>query len=1283
VVSNGFITKLNVEGDEIVYSSYIGFYENVQAHGIAVDKNLNAYVTGETSENITPTVTITPPAEPPPPFCDTTTNGFQTTFGGGGTDAFVVKIDATASQLLYCSYLGGSGEDVGYGVAVDTNANAYLTGLTYSTDLPLTHTATYTSPLTPLQATYAGAGDAFLSKVNTNGSGVTSLLYSTYIGGSGLDQGNGVAVDSNSNAYIAGATTSINTSLGFTPPAGAYQTNCKLDAVSVCEGDAFVAKFTPTLSGSPSLIYFTYLGGSLADSGAAIAVDTAFNAYITGATVSTDFPTLDPSQKKFGGGNADAFVAEINPAGTHLVYSSFLGGSSTDTGGGIAVDLSGDAFLTGQTCSVDFPLSNPLQPSPAGNCDAFISKVIPSTGVALTPAGLIFPVTPLSTTSEPQTITLTNGSSSAVPITSIAVTGTDAADFHERDNCDTSVAGLSQCTITVTFEPTGPTAVGTLTAEITAIDGTGTQVADLTGTGGAAAIVSVAPTGWNFGSQDVGVASSPETFQITNTGTLPLTITAAAASGDFNVQTNHCATAVQPGTKCNVSVIFTPSTVGSTTGALTLTDNAPGSPQVVLLTGTGAFQPLLSLSATNVIFPVQIVGSTSAPQVVTVTNAGSAPLTFTHIAASAGFGETSTCGSPVASGAICTISVTFTPSASGSAVGSLSLTDNAPGSPQAINLSGTGALGPIVSLSQTNLTFASQSVGTTSPAQAVTLTNTGSARLEIAVIASSGDFGQTNTCPATLAIGANCTINVTFTPTAVGNRYGNVSIGDNAANSPQTITLAGVGLGAPAVTLSTNAVGFGSQLVKTTSAAQTVTVTNSGSATLVFTSITTSAPFAQTNTCASVAPQGTCTITVTFSPTTAGSALGSITLTDNAGNSPQSISLTGTGTTAPTVSLMPLSITFTTAQAIGSTSPAQTVTLSNTGSATLLVSSIGASGDFGTTNTCGASVAAGANCSIAVTFTPTAVGNRYGTLTVTDNNNGTLGSTQTVALEGTGQGGPLVTLSTSTLTFASEPLQTSSASQAITLTNSGTASLSITSIVPSGDFSASSNCGQSLGTGAACTINVTFTPTAVGTRTGSLTITDSAPSSPQVVTLTGGGSDFGITVTPTAVTVVAGNSTSVAISVSPLSGFSSGVSLTCTGLPTLSTCTASPGSVTPSGTTAATSTLNITTTRRSVVPPMGLRLPPGPGWIAHPGVWLLWVLLLLGLGGWAVRKSRPQWSWAALAIAALWIASFAACGAGGTGYVNPTGTPAGTYTITVTGTSGNLTHSASFSLTVQ
>jgi hypothetical protein len=397
-------------------------------------------------------------------------------------------------------------------------------------------------------------------------------------------------------------------------------------------------------------------------------------------------------------------------------------------------------------------------------------------------------------------------------------------------------------------------------------------------------------------------------------------------------------------------------------------------------------------------------------------NSGGTTLNITSIALTGAnasdFAQTNTCGGSVAGGANCTISVTFTPAASGSRTASVSITDNASGNPQTVSLSGTGTgTATLVSLSPTSLAFGNQSLGTTSAAQALTLSNTGNAALSITSLALTGsnasDFAQTNTCGSSVAAGANCTIAVMFTPSVTGTEAASLSISDNATASPQTVSLSGTGTAA-LVSLSPTSLAFGNQSVGTTSAAQTLTLSNTGNAALSITSLaltgSNASDFAQTNTCgSSVAASANCTISVTFTPAASGSRTASVSITDNASGSPQTVSLSGTGTgTAALVSLSPTSLTFGN-QAVDMTSTAQTVTLSNTGNAALSITSLALTGtngsDFDQSNTCGSSLAAGANCTIAVMFTPSVTGTEAASLSIADNASG---SPQTVSLSGAG-----------------------------------------------------------------------------------------------------------------------------------------------------------------------------------------------------------------------------------------------------------------------------------------
>jgi hypothetical protein len=351
--ANVFVTKIAPSGSSLIYSTYVGGSSSDSGNGIAVDASGDAFVAGGTSSSNFPT----------------TSGAFQTKLGTGATgNAFVFELSADGSTLTYCTYLGGSGNDVALGIALDSAGNAYPVGETSSTDFP-------TSP-NPLQGYVAGSkASGFVTKLNSLG---TALVYSTYLGGSSAgDFAGAVALDSSDNVYVTGQTFSSS----FPTTTGAFQTKC--GSCSGGDSDAFVTKLSPTGS---ALVYSTFLGGSGTDIGDGIAVDSSGSAYVTGLTGSTDFPLQSALQAALGGAD-DAFVTKLNPAGSALVYSTFLGGSQPDGavtfGASIAVDSSGYAYLTGQTSSTDFPLQSALQSTyGGGSTDAFVSE-INSTGSAL------------------------------------------------------------------------------------------------------------------------------------------------------------------------------------------------------------------------------------------------------------------------------------------------------------------------------------------------------------------------------------------------------------------------------------------------------------------------------------------------------------------------------------------------------------------------------------------------------------------------------------------------------------------------------------------------------------------------------------------------------------------------------------------------------------------------------------------------------------------------------------------------------------------------------------
>jgi hypothetical protein len=335
-----FVTKLNPTGSALVYSTYLGGSGDGHAAGMAVDGAGYAYVSGTTSANDFPT----------------TVGAFRRT-RNGQTDAVVAKLNPSGSALVYSTYLGGGSTEHGEGIAVDADGNAYVTGRTSSADFPTTPGAFQTT-----KASNTSSHAAFVTKLNPTGSG---LAYSTYLAGTGSDRGVAIAIDafSNPNAYVTGRASSTD----FPTTPGAFQ----MAAAGLRE--AFVTKLNP--SGS-TLVYSTYLGGAGDEEGTAIAVDAAGSVYVTSETSSADFPITAGALQATLAGPSDAFVTKLDPSGSALVYSTYLGGAGDETSTGIAIDAFGSAYVTGVTTSADFPTTaGAFDTTLNGIQDAFIVKI--------------------------------------------------------------------------------------------------------------------------------------------------------------------------------------------------------------------------------------------------------------------------------------------------------------------------------------------------------------------------------------------------------------------------------------------------------------------------------------------------------------------------------------------------------------------------------------------------------------------------------------------------------------------------------------------------------------------------------------------------------------------------------------------------------------------------------------------------------------------------------------------------------------------------------------------
>ncbi len=314
----------------LVYSTYVGGGGTDEGYGITVDNTGAAYVAGSTESNNFPLQ-----------------NPFDSSLGGT-RDVFVTKLAPGGTTLIYSTYLGGSRNDTGYNIALDSAGAAYITGFTESTNFPLQN---------PFDTTMVGFNEAFVTKLSPGGN---TLIYSTYLGGSSSDAGLGIAVDAAGATYVAGSTQSANfpTQNAFDNSLGSVQ-------------DGFVTKLTP---GGNALIYSTYLGGSNFDAAFGLALDSTGAAYVTGFTQSRDFPVQNAFDNSLGG-IGDAIVTKFSPSGNALVYSTFLGGSYVDVGYSIAVDSAGAAYIAGNTDSRDFPLQNAFDSSLSGGRDVFVAKI--------------------------------------------------------------------------------------------------------------------------------------------------------------------------------------------------------------------------------------------------------------------------------------------------------------------------------------------------------------------------------------------------------------------------------------------------------------------------------------------------------------------------------------------------------------------------------------------------------------------------------------------------------------------------------------------------------------------------------------------------------------------------------------------------------------------------------------------------------------------------------------------------------------------------------------------
>jgi hypothetical protein len=924
---------------------------------------------------------------------------------------------------------------------------------------------------------------------------------------------------------------------------------------------------------------------------------------------------------------------------------------------------------------------------------------LPLSGLLLTPAAENFGSVPINSISGTQLFTLTNltATGAAVTLSSPATSGdftiVNAATGGAA--CGGTLAYTASCFVSVAF---APTAAGTRSGRLTLTGGGSTATAALSGIGTADPGIAINPLTVTFNNVP-GTTAAEQTVSVTNTGSGPVLVGNVSVGTNQFISSSHCTT-LPVGGNCSITVTYVP---GPATAMDVLTipvTNTVGAPVTtsysVALNGayTGPSAGLEMVPGA-VQFGPSAVGQQATARQFTIDNLTAKSLTL-DIAIPRQFVLTSAPCEVLAPGASCNFSVAFLPLTNGDSPGTLyAQATPSDGSAARTSLAylegygnGTGGLTITGGLIVNGVYSFGQVTSGRAATQGFTLANNnaaGSSAITVKRVTSAPPFLSTTTCGMALAVGQSCSVTVTYTPSnqvaagtvspAASADAGSLVIESDAASGPNTINLTGqgaaVGVASPVnstplatFTLSQGSLSFAQTAVGDVSTAQTVTLANTGTATIHVSSVFSTADFAIQNGCGTVVAGASCSIAVSAAPQTPGAKIASLEIANDAATSLEFVSLLTTASPSP-LTLTPGALNFGPVQ-VGATAT-QAVQVTNTGAAPVVFASVLASGDYAAGGTCPAgagTLVANSSCSVQVTFRPAASGTRTGTLALA-----TSASVNplTVTLTGVGTQSAL-TISPSSLAFGSIVVGVA-ANLALTLTNAGTAPVTNLALSAAGDYAVSIPCPQTLVAGASCTAQVTFTPSAPGARSGTLTVVSSDPSSPDAVPLTGTGiqgGGFTLTVdggAAASLSVTSGQPATYQLAITPNSGFSGSVALTCTPIDAAeyASCSLLPASIMVAGVQQnSVATINTITSiggNARLEPALASTLRTAFLCLMLPGLWTLW----------RGRQSRSR----RLLLLAMLSGSFAlfaaGCGGGGDPFVRYT--PSGTYQYKVTASS--------------